>query len=145
MAGNGIEISVDQSSVNRVLRDFKRRGAMADPNLKRIIGETGLRVQADAKREARVMYGFLRSSIYLDYAGRQRKQVSIMGNAPAQRQLIFPRSTETDARGLNFVVGSEMNYAGIIEDRYPYLIPAYNKHTKRAEQAMEKLLKKMTQ
>lgn len=140
MAAKGIRVEVDQSSMNRVLNNLRKKGASVDPNVRRIIAETGLRVQADAKRKAPVLYGFLRSSIYLDINRTLVARINLKGDRPAG-VIIYPSKSESDRDGLNFVVGSQMDYAGIREGLDPFLIPAFNKHAKDAEQAMDKLLK----
>jgi hypothetical protein len=137
---NGISVMVlpqDRVKLIKKLRQVDSDFAAALPNM---ITQTAFAIQDDAKREARVQYGVLRASIYVD-TKRQARMVK-SGIEGKGKQIPIPlRFPESRPDGLDAYVGSEMNYALKIEmDVKPYLFPAYEKHSKRFMQAVEKKL-----
>lgn len=143
MATNGVHIELNKNDVRRLLGEFRTMGREVDPNIRQMVGETGIRIQADAKRGARKRYGILRSSIYMDWQGRTRKQISV-AQGGKQSLLVFPDASESDRDGLNAIIGSEVHYARKIETLEPYMEPAYEEHSDKLYEAIDKYIKKVT-
>ena len=143
MATRGAHIELNKNDVRRLLNEFRTMEKQVDPNIKQMIGETGIRIQADAKRVAPIRYGILRSSIYFDWQGRTRKEVSI-AQGGKQSLLVFPPASESDRDGLNAVIGSEVHYARKQENKHQFLELAYEEHSNELYQAVDNYIKRVT-
>ena len=145
MAG-GIQITLTKQSVDRVARSFDELDRRTQDNVKILLTEAGMFIQADAKRGAPVRYGVLWSSIYFDNRGNMRKEVSLNPGADDQL-LIFPRQ-ESRKDGMDVIVGSIVEYAQKMEYGHPtkrgFLMNAFETHSDRFVRTVDKLLERET-
>jgi len=144
-----ISLQVVPATLQREIKRMRRLNDHFAEQLPKLVAETGLAIQLDAKREVPVEYGFLRASIYFDHRGNTIQPKSGTTNTGRKtgrvinKQVSIPfHRSETTREGLTAFVGSEMSYAMKIEfDHKPYLFPAYEKHAPRFERAIRNLIR----
>ena len=136
----GIGVRADANSVKRTQRAYDSFGAAVNKGVRNKITETGYLIRTDAQRGAPVLYGVLRSSIYIDNRGR------MLADRPSQdprgQYLIpFPRSLPN---GFDVLVGSAIVYANRWEHEHPtksgFLQNAFDRHAPKALEEIEALL-----
>ena len=142
---DGITIELVSADVRRLLADLQRANKQADPRVRKLIFDAGIKLQLKAKQEVHphIKYGVLRSSIYMDWQGRVSKgQVKITPEGrqrDAQQKLKFP-TAESERTGLDVVVGSEVDYAAKIHNDYkPYLSVPFAEIERQTYNALVKL------
>lgn len=140
----GVTISVTRESAARLNRRFNEMSKSVQKKIPTLLTEAGMLIQADAKRGAPVRYGVLRSSIYFDNRGNQRKEIGL--NPGASRQLLLFPPVESRTDGMDVIVGSIVEYAEKMEANHPtrrgFFQQAAEKHTDRFVKAVDALLAK---
>lgn len=136
----GIGVRVDANSVQRTQRAFDSFGEAVKKGVRNKITETGYLIRTDAQRGAPVLYGLLRSSIYIDNRGRMLADAA-PSDPRGQFVVPFPRSLPN---GSDVLVGSALRYANRMEHEHPtksgFLQNAFDRHAPKALEEIEALL-----
>jgi hypothetical protein len=145
MANKNFHIAVIPATRQRTIADIRRLSPNSDKLLKDIITNVAYNIQKDAKTSCPYQYGFLRSSIYVDNRGKINTGNSeVTPGSPRNRQLLIPGIGESDSNGMNAIIGSAMDYAEKMDIMKPYLTPAFEKHSRKADELFKKALDRLT-
>lgn len=146
MADEGIKFRVVKQSQARVVGNLKKIRSDSFKLLPQAIQQTAVQIQTDAKKNAPVMFGLLRSSIYIDYRGNVSQKGSYQtsvtrgGKTMTLRQVMRTPSAQSDKNGLNAYVGSDLDYAELQNSKTGFLTKAYDKHAPRLEKSIDKII-----
>ena len=143
----GISISVIPMSVVNVKRSFDKLATDTQKRIARVISQSGLAIQLEAKQKAPKDFGVLAASIYFDYKGGVREDKKGISNRSSKTGKIrtqpinIPRkNAESSKDGLNAFVGSPLDYANKQDVRTGYLSNAYRRIKPKIKPAIEREL-----
>lgn len=130
------------ASVKSTVRNLSSINEKTEKAVSQVIQEIAINIQRDGKKGAPVDYGFLRASIYMDFKGKGN--VIKSGIRSGAKQLTIPTpAPESRKDGLNAIIGSDLEYAGKMEQRDRYLSNSYNRWAPRLKPAIEKNIAKV--
>jgi hypothetical protein len=139
----GISLFVIPRSITRTVDALGKLEKGIEAAIGRVIAEIGINIQREAKQNAPVDFGFLRSSIYLDYKGVGRmgraniNSIGANSNRPVKQLTIPTVAAESNKDGLNAFVGSDMDYAAKMNYKTRFLADAYNKWQPKLKRNIE--------
>lgn len=143
MKNEGVKIEVVESSVKQTVISLGKLDDKIHKAIARVLHEAGQLVQKKAKEKAPFDFGYLRASIYVDHNGRTTFGKS--GIREGNKKLTIPSArSETSKSGLDVIIGSDLEYAGKMEDRDKYMEQGYNLIAPKLKQTIEREINKVT-
>jgi hypothetical protein len=133
----GIAIRVVEQSIKKTVKNLSEINKKTQEAVSRVIQEIAVNIQRDAKKGAPVDFGFLRSSIYMDFKGKGKLIKSAIKSGAKQLSIPTP-APESRKDGLNAIIGTDLDYAGRMEQRDMYLSNAYTRWAPKLKPAIEK-------
>lgn len=137
-----IKLKLQEKSVRETLKYFDNFAKRKQGQIVLELRKSAVRIESEAKRNTPVDTGRLRSSIHSEYAGKEGFHYSDKkGNG-------FNGGLSTRAQGLQILVGTNVEYAALIEyggkgkGPRPYLFPAFLRDKPKVIDAIFKILQR---